>query len=162
AVVSCFVLLGFGGYVKCAHGLSIERTSVSSMGVQGLSPSQSPSLSADARFVAFLSYSSNLVPNDQGSIDIFVRDRSAGTTERVSVDSAGHQANADSFTNGTTHISADGRYVAFLSKASDLVAGDNNGKVDVFVHDRSTGTTERVSLDSAGNEANGDSDFFGT
>ena len=66
-------------------------------------------------------------------------------TERVSVDSTGHQANADSLSPA---ISADGRYVAFISAASNLVSGDTNGVGDVFVHDRVTGMTERVSVDS--------------
>src|SRR3989442_14439830 len=78
----------------------------------------------------------------------------AGATERVSVDSAGTEANGSSFGRA---LSADGRFVAFTSVAPDLVAGDTNGAADVFVHDRQTGTTERVSVDSAGNQANGDS-----
>ena len=74
--------------------------------------------------------------------------------ERVSVDSAGNQGNGD----GTdVALSADGRFVAFTSAAPDLVAGDTNGVSDVFVHDRQTGATERVSVDSAGTQPNGDS-----
>src|SRR5438094_1790918 len=76
---------------------------------------------------------------------------SAGTTERVSVDSAGNAANASS---GAPAISADGRFVAFLSDATYLVPGDTNGEPDVFVHDRQTGTTERVSVASDGTEGN--------
>src|SRR5205823_7255077 len=76
---------------------------------------------------------------------------SAGTTERVSVDSAGNEGNGGS---GGTAISADGRFVAFSSYATNLVAGDTNGVADVFVHDRQTGTTERVSVDSAGTQGN--------
>src|SRR5437867_10879878 len=81
-------------------------------------------------------------------------DRQTGTTERVSVDSAGNQGNGDST---DVALSADGRFVAFTSAAPDLVAGDTNGAADVFVHDRQTGTTERVSVDSGGSQANGDS-----
>ena len=77
-----------------------------------------------------------------------------GTTERVSVDSAGVQGNSGSYDSAT---SADGRYVAFTSSASNLVAGDTNGFEDVFVRDRATGTTERVSVDSAGVQGNGNS-----
>src|SRR5439155_408211 len=74
----------------------------------------------------------------------------AGTPERVSVDSAGNEGNGGS---GGTAISTDGRFVAFSSYATNLVPGDTNGVADVFVHDRQVGTTGRVSVDSAGNEA---------
>jgi hypothetical protein len=77
-----------------------------------------------------------------------------GLTARVSVDSAGTQANDTSFSPA---LSADGRFVAFHSDATNLVAGDTNGFVDVFVHDRHTGETTRVSVDSAGTQANADS-----
>ena len=76
---------------------------------------------------------------------------SAGTTERVSVSSAGEEGNDESW---WCSISAEGRYVAFHSSASNLVPGDTNGHSDVFVRDRLTGTTERVSVSSAGEEGN--------
>src|SRR5438876_12351552 len=78
----------------------------------------------------------------------------AGTTERVSMDSAGNEGNGGS---GGPAISADGRFVAFASYASNLVPGDTNGGADVVVHDRQTGTTERMIVDSAGNAADGSS-----
>jgi uncharacterized repeat protein (TIGR01451 family) len=135
-----------------------ELVSVSSAGVQGNQDSQRPSVSADGRFVAFASLSDNLVPEDTNvSSDIFVRDRRTGTTQRVSVSTTGRQANRDSgvFNGmGGPSISADGRYVAFDSEASNLVRGDTNGAADVFVHDRLTGTTERVSVASGGTQAN--------
>src|SRR5262249_45131164 len=81
----------------------------------------------------------------------FVRDRQAGVTERVSVDSAGNQANDLSH---RAAISPDGRYVVFISSATNLVPGLNNGLKHVFLRDRQTGLTERVSVDSAGNQAN--------
>src|SRR5262245_8151452 len=106
-----------------------------------------PSVSADGRFVAFVSVGTNLVPGDtNGSLDVFVRDRQTGTTERVSVSSGGAQANGISY---QPSISADGRYVAFVSDAAGLVTGDTNGTWDVFVRDRQLGTTERVSVDSS-------------
>jgi subtilase family serine protease len=105
--------------------------------------------------VAFESYASNLVPDDTtGTRDVFVHDRQTGATELVSVDSSGNQGNGDSEVRA---ISGDGRYVAFLSFASNLVPGDTNGFIDVFVHDRQTGQTTRVSVDSSGNQGNGDS-----
>jgi hypothetical protein len=127
-----------------------ERVSVSSGGAQSNSYSVGQvSISADGRFVAFFSNASNLVVNDTNhTFDIFVRDRQNGTTERVSVDSSGFEANGPS--DEFTSISADGRYVAFQSFASNLVAGDTNATSDVFVHDRQTGTTERVSVGTNG------------
>ena len=132
-----------------------ERVSVDSAGNEANSDSGRLSISGDGRFVAFISWASNLVPNDtNGTWDAFVHDRETGTTERVSVDSSGGQANANS---QPTAISGDGRFVAFQSVASNLVPGDTNWEHDIFVHDRLTDTTERVSVDSAGNEANSDS-----
>jgi len=112
-----------------------------------------PAISADGRFVAFTSRSSQHVPGDtNGNVDVFVQERATGATERVSLDSNGTQSNSVS---SRPVISADGRFVAFQSDAGNLVPGDTNGKTDVFVHDRATGTTERVSLDSNGNQVNG-------
>lgn len=108
-------------------------------------------ISADGRSVAFSSRATNLVAGDTNvAIDVFVRDVDAGTTERVSVSSTGAQGDGDSgvehaSTNGRpVALSADGRYVAFTSFASNLVPGDTNGVQDVFVHDRLTGATDRV------------------
>jgi Tol biopolymer transport system component len=132
-----------------------ERISVSTSGAQGNYMSALSSLSADGQIVAFRSGASNLVAHDTNPFwDVFVRDRSAGTTERVSVDSSGRQAKADSYWGS---LSADGRLVAFGSYAANLVANDTNGAIDVFVHDRSTGSTERVSVDSSGAQADGHS-----
>jgi len=109
------------------------RVSVASDGSQGNSWSQDSSISADGRYVAFHSDASNLVSGDtNGDIDIFVHDRQTGQTTRVSVGSDGGQGNGWS---SRPSISADGRYVAFDSLASNLVSGDTNGKHDVFVND---------------------------
>ena len=127
-----------------------ERVSVDSGGVEGNSVSTLPAISADGRYVAFFSEATNLVPGDTNAAgDVFVRDRETGTTERVSLDSDGIQGNAPSL---HPSISSDGRYVAFGSEASNLVAGDTNLSMDVFVRDRLTGTTERVSVSTAGAE----------
>ena len=134
-----------------------ELISVDQFGGPGDGYSANPSLSADARFVAFASSSSDLVSGDtNGTYDIFVRDRLNGTTELVSVDSSNTQGNGVS---ASPAISADGNIVAFASEATNLVSGDTNAQADIFVHDRSTGITERVSLDSAGNEGNGYSNY---
>jgi Tol biopolymer transport system component len=130
---------------------------VSTSGAQANADSYAPSLSADGRFVAFSSYASNLVSGDtNGNLDVFVRDRQLGTTERVSVGPAGVQGNGNSSTLGQA-ISADGRYVAFESAATNLVVGDTNGYTDVFVHDRQAGTTECASVPAAGGFGNSDS-----
>ena len=90
-----------------------------------------PAISADGRYVAFESDASNLVAGDtNGYADVFVRDRKLHRTSLVSVDSAGVQGNNDSYDPA---ISANSRYVAFDSNASDLVAGDSNAAADVFV-----------------------------
>jgi Tol biopolymer transport system component len=130
-----------------------ELVSVSSSGEQGDNDSSPTAVSADGRYVAFSSDASNLVAGDtNGTEDVFVRDRELGTTKRVSVSSAGEQGNDESLEPA---ISPDGRYVAFTSGASNLVAGDTNGNWDVFVRDRTLGTTKRVSVSSTGREGNG-------
>jgi Tol biopolymer transport system component len=128
------------------------RVSVSGGGRQGNHQSLDPSVSADGRFVAFESYASNLVTGDtNGRSDVFVRDRQTGETTRASVSGSGDHGNHHSH---DPSISADGRFVAFHSYASNLVAGDTNGCDDVFVHDRQTGQTTRVSISNAGSEGN--------
>jgi len=137
----------------------LECISVNSNEVQANEYSYGPALSADVRFAVFSSYANNLVPGDTNGTyptghDVFVRDRLNGTTERVSVDSLEAQGNGESFGYS---ISADGRYVAFQSDASNLVAGDTNASSDVFLRDRQLGLTQRMSVDSSGTEGNGDS-----
>jgi hypothetical protein len=142
-------------FVYDRQNATIERVSVDSSEAQGNGAAGGLSISADGRYVAFLSYASNLVSGDtNGAVDVFVRDRQTGTTERVSVASNGAQGNGD---GDYPQISADGRYVAFRSDASNLVPGDTNGVADIFVHDLQTGTTERVSLSGAGAQGNGQS-----
>ena len=91
--------------------------------------------------MTYWSHASNLVAGDTNETsDIFVYDRQTGISERVSVSSTGEQANNHSF---DPSISADGRYVAYETPASNLVADDTNGGSDIFVFDRQTHTTER-------------------
>jgi Tol biopolymer transport system component len=128
------------------HGTT-RRVSLTDTDRQGGLGGGTPAISADGRYVAFLSYSGNLVRRDtNGHPDVFVRDRSRGTTRRVSVTSAEKQV----YLGGTAPaISAGGRYVAFVSDSRSLVTGDTNKVRDVFLRDRSRGTTRRVSLTSA-------------
>lgn len=138
--------------------------SVTPAGPAGVDASNYPSISADGRMVVFLSWASDLVDDDTNGVsDIFVRDLALGTTVRVSVASDGSESNGGV---GPPAISADGRYVAFPSEASNLVPGDANvcpffpmpGTCpDVFVHDLATGETVLASVGPAGEQANGES-----
>jgi uncharacterized repeat protein (TIGR01451 family) len=138
-----------------------EWISISSAGTGGNNQSDMPAISGDGRFVAFASLADNLIPNDtNGFADTFVYDRLTNTTERVSVSNRGREGNGHSGLAGVAAypaISSDGRFVAFASEADNLVSGDRNGLADIFVRDRLLGTTERVSVSSAGEEANGTS-----
>ncbi len=146
----------FDVFVHNHHTGTTKRVSVDSSGNQGNSSSTRPSFSSDGSFLAFDSLASNLVENDtNGKRDVFVHNRSTGTTERVSVNSSGRQANG---TSRSPSISYDGNFVAFESNASNLVEGDTNNAYDIFVHDRSTGETELVSVNSSGRQANDSSD----
>ena len=110
----------------------LERVSVTSDGAEVRRPSRNPWVSGDGRYVAFESQAPDLVTVDtNGKVDAFVRDRLLGTTVRAS---AVPGAEADGESRFPT-LSADGRYVAFLSRAANLVDGDTNAAVDVFVHD---------------------------
>ena len=135
------------------------RISVSSAGIQSNFVSDYSSINADGRYVAFESDSSNLVSGDtNGSTDAFIHDRQTGETIRVSVSSTGIQGNGASGISWPSSISADGRYVVFESNATNLVSGDTNGKMDVFIHDRQTGENTRVSVSSEGTQGNYNSD----
>jgi Tol biopolymer transport system component len=131
------------------------RTELVSVGLNGVSTGRNAyglAISAKGRFVAFGSKATKLVRGDtNGQADIFVRDRKTRRTRRVSVSSAGRQANEDSVAPA---ISADGRFVAFWSQATNLIRGDTNRDPDVFVRDREKGRTVRVNVSSSGAQAN--------
>ena len=145
-----------------AHGVTVPISLDPTGTVTGNDSSLYSDMTPDGRFVAFVSAASNLVPGDTNNVgDVFVRDRRTGVTERVSLGIKGAEGNGDSNFLGIAtdpSISDDGRYVAFKSEASNLVRGDRNNVTDVFVRDRVAGTTERVSVDNAGNEAAGGGD----
>lgn len=134
------------------------RVSVTADGAEGRGPSLRPSISGDGRFVAFHS-SARLDPADKDETrDVYLHDRATAFTYRLSVS----KATADSDQEGaggsfSPAISADGRYVTYWSNAPDLVAGDTNGAADIFVIDRETARTERVSTASDGTEGDDDS-----
>ena len=145
-------------FVRNLRTGSTTRVSVSSRGKQAAGDrsrngSNAPSISANGRYVAFHSAASNLVRGDTNRVfDIFVHDRKTHQTRRVSVSNRGGQANAESF--GPPSISPDGRYVAFGSLASNLVAGDANDTTDVFVYDRRTGRVTLASRNTGGEQGN--------
>lgn len=129
------------------------RASVATGGIQADASSNRISVAPFGRFVSFESNATNLVPGDLNFVqDIFVHDLLLGATERVSVGPAGLQANGESKRSA---LSGDGNRVVFLSLASNLVANDFNLLEDIFVRDRATATTTRVSVSSAGIEGNG-------
>jgi Tol biopolymer transport system component len=145
------------------------RVSVDSNGNLANGNSRSPAISGDGRYVAFDSSATNLVPGDtqiNGMADVFLRDTCTGapagcapSTIRLSATPSGGQADGDS---RDASISADGRFVACNSTATDLASGDTNGQIDVFVRDTCIGgpagctpTTNLISLASDGTQGNG-------
>jgi len=136
-----------------------KRVSIASDGTQGDGNSTGgASISSDGQYITFSSEATNLVTGDtNASGDVFVHDMQTGETTRESVASDGAQANGDSSGYKTPSISADGRYVEFHALATNLVSDDTNKTSDVFVHDRQTGETTRVSVASDGTQANADS-----
>lgn len=135
-------------------GITI-RASLDLAGGNPDASSKNADISANGRFVAFDSLASDLVEGDGGGInDVFVRDLATSRTVRASVDMSGGDPDQTSHEGS---LSANGRYVAFSSYASDLIPGDGNGELDVFVRDLVAGTTTRVSVDVDGGDANGPS-----
>lgn len=142
-------------FVRDLSSGEISRVNVAGDGSQSNGVSITPSISANGRCVAFASAATNLMTGDTNrKWDIYVSCDGVATC-RASVDSAGNQANDDSY---IPSLSADGRLVAFKSFASNLVPGDFNGAADIFVHDCQTGTTEIVSVSNRGNQ--GDDNSF--
>ena len=135
----------------------VKRVSASNTGTEGDSDSSNPAISADGRYVTFASIATNLVNGDTNGVrDIFVRDTVNSTTTRISVASGVQQAWGDS---DAPAISADGRFVTYYSFATNLVANDTNGKLDVFLRDTQTLITSRISVSTGGVEGNDDSKF---
>ncbi|MHB9132340.1 MAG: triple tyrosine motif-containing protein [Armatimonadota bacterium] len=141
----------------------IELVSVADGGGQTDGTSFAPSISSDGRYVAYWSGATNLVVGDaNGRYDIFLRDRESATTEIVSVATGAWGSEGVAIGNGNSYapsMSEDGRYIAYHSDSTNLVADDSNNKMDIFLRDRSLGITQRVSIpNDASLEANGISD----
>jgi Tol biopolymer transport system component len=135
-------------FVRDLVSHTTRRVSVPTGGGSINDDADSPSISADGRFITFDSSASNLVAGAKGGV--FIRDRARRTTSLISVGFRGRPANKASFEPA---ISADGRYVAFVSDGSNLVRGDTNDVYDVFVRDRVRRTTRRVSVSTTGHQS---------
>ncbi|MBI4733601.1 MAG: PD40 domain-containing protein, partial [Rubrobacteridae bacterium] len=129
-------------FVRDTQDDTTTRVSIATGGTEGNGNSNYPSISADGRYVVFSSVADNLVAGDTNGVeDVFMHDTQSGTTTRVSVATGGDQADNES---NYPSISANGRYIAFCSIATNLIAGDTNVARDIFVHDSQSGTTTRV------------------
>lgn len=147
---SCMIAalaLTLSATIPAAAMRRIERISIGENGIEAVSTSNTPAVSADGRFVAFTSFANNLVIGDTSPADVFLRDRLTGTTTRISVTTSGEQANKSS---GFAAISANGRWVAFQSEATNLAPNDTNSETDVFLHDTATGNIHLISADANG------------
>lgn len=151
-----FLMAGEGYYVRYVGYVDyLEPVSVGPVGYVGYGPSGEPTVNDDGRFIAFSSAADHLVEgDDNGSVDVFLRDREDGITVLLSQTPDGAVGGGDST---EPSISADARLVAFTSAAPDLIVADDNGRNDVFVRDTITRETIRVSVAAAGGDANGDS-----
>ena len=142
-------------YIKTLATGTVIRVSNSAAGEIGDGPSLTPVLSPDGTRAAFATDATNLFPGDSnGHRDIVIKDLATGAVTQVSVNADGLGGNGDS---NAPVFSPDGSKVAFASAASNLVAGDTNGALDVFVKDLVTGAVTRVSTGNAGEQGNGDS-----
>ncbi|TSD87589.1 hypothetical protein FFK22_016515 [Mycobacterium sp. KBS0706] len=142
-------------FVRDLAAGTTERVTVATDGTQANDYSDQAAISGNGRYVVFQSAATNLVADDtNGEVDVFLRDLQTDTTVRVSTSGAGVQGDAASV---NADISSDGRYVVFVSKASNLVAGDDASSYDVFVKDMQTGAVTRLSVAPDGSVANGDS-----
>lgn len=144
-------------FLRDTLGGTTIRVTVSSAGVEANAAGGLGfgGVSTDGRYVTFYSTATNLVAGDTNALaDAFVRDTLMGTTTRVSVSTAGAQMTGGAVSFGSA-ISANGRYVGFASTGTNLVAGDTNGRQDIFIRDLQMSTTTRVSVSSAGVESSG-------
>lgn len=149
------ILLTAALTASLAAAQTTTRVSVTSAGLQRDGDGFGASVSAEGRYVAFATSAADLVPGDtNGVLDVFIHDRATGATERVSIATDGAQANSDCL---GAYVSEDGRFVAFRSAASTLVANDGNEVDDVFLRDRLTGTTTRISVDANGGNSSASS-----
>ena len=137
--------------------VSVRNPNLPSVTADGLNTYSSQAVSADGRWLAFSSEADNLVPGDTNQLrDVFVRDLYMGTNVLVSVGTGGASAAGISFEPA---VSGSGRYVAFTSAATNLIAVDTNNATDIFVRDLQGGTNSLVSVDLVG-RGQGNADTF--
>lgn len=155
-VIFSIIFVAQASYVQAAIG-SLEIISKNSVGTLGDGDSFGGSISADGNIVAYVSVATNLIAGDtNGFGDIYVHDFDLDTIERVSISSLGAQSDGDSY---APIVSSDGRYVAFMSEATNLVAGDTNAVTDVFMYDRDNDTIELISVADDGGIADDESSY---
>lgn len=144
-------------FLKDVQTGKVARVSVSAEGSEGNEDSEQPAISADGRFVAFHTFSDSLLADDtNGKEDVYLKDTQTGALTRVSTSADGSQGDeASGFFN--LALSADGRFVAFESGATNLVADDLNGKRDVFLKDTQSGAISLVSVSATGAQGEEDS-----
>jgi TolB protein len=146
-------------FVRDRVGGTTERVTRGFDGREADGPSDFAELDGGGRFIAFASDATNLVVDDGNrSRDVFVVDRHAGRTHRISVSDSGNEGDGDS---DLPVIDATGGRVAFVSRASSLVAADRNGVADVFLYDRRRATVTRLSVSGRGEEADDESGAWG-
>lgn len=146
-------------YARDTVGPRTWRVGVGSGGEAANSAVEWPMISADGRFAVFQSKATNLVAGvEDGRLHVFVQDLDTGLTEVVSLSSQEALSNGDSY---GAALSADGRFIAFASRGTNLVPNDTNAEADVFLRDRLLGTTARVSVSSSEGQGNGES-YWGT
>jgi Tol biopolymer transport system component len=143
-------------FVRDIAAGTTERVSLGDDESQRPTASGAPAISRDGRFVTFIDERRTF---DHARGAAFLRDRQNGTTEEVSLTDTG-QAPARPAVEGPAEVSADGRYVAFNSRSDEFVAGDTNGRADIFVRDRVSARTERVSFNTDGTQTDKDSGGF--
>ncbi len=144
---------GLDIYVKSLVDGGIQNASTDSAGGQGFGDSTNATISGNGRFVAFQSEASFVVEDFDTAPDIYLKDLQTGELTLVTINDDGIKANGTSF---TPSISNDGRFIAFRSAADNLVAGDDNGRPDIFVADTETGQFQRIALESDTSGANPD------
>ncbi len=140
-------------FIRDIANNTTERVSVDAAGQEKAGYSEYPSVSADGSLVAFQSSADELVPGGVGKTSIYVKNRASGQIRRVSVSTSGSVADNNC---NYPKISANGRYVVWISRATNLVPNDTNAKSDVFRHDLQTGETILVSVNSTEAQSNGD------
>jgi len=156
-LLASFILSGVAVFPLSLATAQTTAQSVATDGTLGDQRASYPAVSPNGQYIVYESDATNLVTGDtNNATDIFVRDRTAGTTDRASLSTSGTQVSDASF---DPSVSSNGRYVAFWSGSPDFVSSDTNGSSDVFLRDRTSGTTTRVSVANDGSESN-DSSFF--